>query len=139
MTIRTQTITIDTRGTGQMQSLTERVQQSIDASGCSAGIATVFVTHTTAAVIVSEYESGLIEDFPTAMERLVPEAGPFRHNQVNHDDNAHSHVRASLIGPSVTVPFDEGSLLLGTWQQIVLIDFDTHPRSRNVVIQVLGE
>ena len=139
MTIRTQTITIDTRGTGQMQNLTDRVQQAIDSSGCTSGIATVFVMHTTAAMVISEFETGLIEDFPSAIDRLVPERGPFRHNQLNHDDNAHSHVRSSLLGPSVTVPFDGGSLLLGTWQQIVLIDFDTHPRSRNVVIQVIGE
>ena len=139
MTIRTQTITIDTRGTGQMQNLTDRAQQAIDTSGCTTGIVTVFVAHTTAAVIISEYETGLIEDFPHAIERLVPEAGNFRHNQLNHDDNAHSHIRASILGPSVTVPFVGGSLLLGTWQKIVLIDFDTHPRSRNVVIQVQGE
>ncbi len=139
MTIRTQTVTIDTRGNGQMQNLTDRVQQAIDSSACTAGIATVFVTHTTAAVIVSEFETGLLEDFPGAVDRMVPESGEFRHNQLNHDDNAHSHVRASLLGPSVTIPFDGRSLRLGTWQQIVLIDFDTHPRSRKVVIQVMGE
>ncbi len=139
MTIKTQTITLDTRGSSQMQNLTERARQAITDSGCSTGIVTVFVAHTTAAVAVSEFESGLIDDLPDAIERLIPDDVTYRHNQINHDDNAHSHLRTTLLGPSVTIPFDQGNLLLGTWQQIVLIDFDTHPRTRNIVIQVMGE
>jgi len=115
------------------------VEAAIAASGCQEGIVTVFVAHTTAAVAISEYEPGLIDDFPAMLERLVPPDQGYRHNAINHDDNAHSHLRASLLGPSLTVPFDRGRLALGIWQRIVLIDFDTHPRSRQVVVQVLGE
>jgi secondary thiamine-phosphate synthase enzyme len=139
MTVRTQSITIDTRGSSQIHNLTSRASQAIADSGCTSGIVTVFVAHTTAAVCISEFEPGLIDDLPETFDRLVPADASYRHNQVNHDDNAHSHIRSTILGESVTVPFDNGRLLLGTWQQIVLIDFDTHPRSRTVVIQVMGE
>lgn len=139
MTIKTQMLTFDSRGSGHMQNLTPRAQGVIAESGCTSGVVTVFSAHTTAAVAISEFEPGLIDDLPAAIEQLIPEDGTYRHNQINHDDNAHSHIRTTLLGPSVTVPFAKGTLLLGTWQQIVLIDFDTHPRSRNVVIQVMGE
>ncbi len=139
MTINTRTITVETRGSSQMQNLTRRAQVAIVESGCVSGVVTVFAAHTTAAVAISEFEPGLIEDLPEVLDRLVPEHVVYRHNQLNHDDNAHSHIRTTLLGPSVTIPFAKGTLLLGTWQQIVLIDFDTHPRSRNVVIQVMGE
>ncbi len=139
MTVRTQTISVDTTGAGQMLNLTSLVQHEISRSGCFSGIVTVFVAHTTAAIVISEFEPGLIEDLPAAMDRLIPGNTGYRHNQINHDDNAHSHIQGSLMGPSVTVPFDQEKLVLGTWQQIVLIDFDTHPRTRSVVIQVMGE
>jgi secondary thiamine-phosphate synthase enzyme len=137
--IQTTRIQIQTRGRDEMRELTGEAQRAIDVSGCQAGVVTVFVAHTTAAVGIGEFEPGLITDLPATFDRLVPADISYRHNALNHDDNAHSHLRASLLGPSVTVPFDDGRLLLGAWQQIVLIDFDTHPRTRNVVVQVLGE
>ena len=139
MTIRTQTVTVETRGSGQMINLTPQAQDAIALSGYSSGTVMLFVSHTTAAIVISEFEPGLIEDLPRAIERIAPAAASYRHNLINHDDNAHSHILGSLLGPSETVPFDQGKLLLGTWQQIVLIELDTHPRSRSVVIQVSGE
>lgn len=137
--VRTERWEIQTRGGGEMHDLTPRVESAIAASGCQDGIVTVFVAHTTAAVAISEFEPGLIEDFPVMLERLIPADQGYRHDAINRDDNAHSHLRASLLGPSLTVPFDRGRLALGIWQRIVLIDFDTHPRARQVVVQVLGE
>jgi secondary thiamine-phosphate synthase enzyme len=139
MTITTQTITIETGGGGEMINLTPRAEEAIASSGCTSGLVTFFVTHTTAAVVVSEFEPGLVEDLPQAIQRLAPADAGYRHNQLNQDDNAHSHILGSLLGPSVTIPFDQRRLLLGTWQQIVLIELDTHPRRRSVVIQVIGE
>ncbi|MDI3341467.1 MAG: secondary thiamine-phosphate synthase enzyme YjbQ [Sphaerobacter sp.] len=136
--VRTTRIRVETHAPGDLHDLTPQVQEAVTASGYRAGIATVFVAHTTAAVAISEVEPGLRVDLPAMFERLVPADLPYRHNALNYDDNAHSHLRTSLLGPSLTVPFDEGRLLLGTWQRIVLLEFDTHPRSRQVVIQVLG-
>jgi secondary thiamine-phosphate synthase enzyme len=136
--VYTKRIQIATRGHDQMLDLTPQAQAALAESGLSEGIITVFVAHSTAAVTVSECEPGLIEDVRLVAERLAPEHERYRHNALNFDDNAHSHLRALVLGPSVTVPFADRALLLGTWQRIVLIDFDTHPRQRNVVIQVLG-
>ncbi len=138
MTIRTDRISIETQP-GQMFNLTGRAQRLIDSSGCGDGTVTLFVAHTTAAIVISEYEPGLIHDLPRELTRLMPAGRDYRHDQINHDDNAHSHILGSLLGPSVTVPFVEGNLALGTWQQIVLIELDTHPRTRSVVMQVMGE
>lgn len=137
--IRTHRAQVQTHGHDEMIDLTRAVQDVVDASGCAAGIAVVFVAHSTAAVTVSEYEPGLIDDIKETLERLAPVAAPSRHNTLNHDDNAHSHLRSSVVGPSLTIPFDRGRLALGTWQRVVLLDFDTHPRTRDVVIQIMGE
>lgn len=139
MTIDTRTITFDTRGSSQRLKLTQRVQQAVTDSGCVSGTATVFAAHTTVAIVISEFEHGILDDLSSVIERLVPEETTYRHNELGRDDNAHSHLRSTLLGASVTIPFSEGRLLLGRWQQVVLIDFDTHPRSRNVDIQVMGE
>ena len=98
-----------------------------------------FVRHTTAAIMIGEYEPGLIHDMPAYIEHLAPAGVDYRHNQVNHDDNAHSHLAGSVIGPSETVPVVDGRLVPGTWQQIILIELDPHPRQREVVIQVVGK
>jgi secondary thiamine-phosphate synthase enzyme len=129
---------VSTRGNDQMVDLTPLVRQAVAESECQAGIVTVFVAHSTAGVTVSEYEPGLIEDVKQVGERIAPAGCGYLHDRLNFDDNAHSHLRALVIGPSVTVPFERGEVLLGTWQRIVLIDFDTHPRMRTIVIQVLG-
>lgn len=137
--IQTSRIQVKTSGGNEMHNLTELVTGAIAGSGCRSGIVTVFVVHTTASVTISEYEPGLIADIGPALDRIAPPGTGYRHNALNHDDNAHSHLQSSIIGPSLVVPFDAGRLELGTWQRIVLIDGDTHPRDRQVVIQVMGE
>lgn len=102
-------------------------------------MATVFVTGSTAGLTTIEYEPGLVHDLSAAFERLYPKAMEYRHHETWNDDNGHSHVRASMLGPSLAVPFVDGELTLGTWQQIILVDFDTRPRSREFVIQMIGE
>lgn len=139
MTVHTHRITVETRGGNDMHDISGEAQRAIQQSGRRNGIVTVFVRHTTAAIMVGEYEPGLVHDFPAQIERIAPAIGSYRHNELNHDDNAHSHLVGSIMGPSETVPFTDGHLLLGTWQQIILLELDTHPRQREVVIQVVGE
>lgn len=136
--IRTEQIEVDTRP-DTMYDLTGDVQAAVDASGCRAGIAVIFVAHTTAAVTISEVEPGLMADIHEPLERIAPVDLPYKHNALHADDNAHSHLRATVLGHSLTVPFAGQRLTLGTWQRIVLLELDTHPRTRRVVIQVLGE
>ena len=139
MPVHTHTLTIETRGEIDMHDITSDVQQAVQQSGCKNGLVTVFVRHTTAAIMIGEYEPGLVHDFPAQVERLAPRNAQYRHNELNHDDNAHSHLVGSIMGPSETVPFTNGRLTLGTWQQITLLELDSHPRSREVVIQIIGE
>jgi secondary thiamine-phosphate synthase enzyme len=137
--IRTTRVQVQTRGDNEMVDLTEQVAGAVAESGCDAGTATVFVSHTTAAIMISEFEPGLIEDINHTLERIAPAGIPYRHNTLNYDDNAHSHLRSSVVGASLVVPFDDRRLVLGIWQRIILIDFDTHPRTREAVLQVMGE
>ncbi|MDW7981872.1 MAG: secondary thiamine-phosphate synthase enzyme YjbQ [Thermomicrobium sp.] len=130
---------VATRGGDQMLDVTAQVREAVRASGLRDGLVCVFVAHSTAAVSVSEYEPGLVQDLHAVAERLAPERGEYAHNRLNDDDNAHSHLRSLVIGPSVTVPLVDGGLTLGTWQRIVLLEFDTHPRTRTVWVQILGE
>ncbi|MFL5821970.1 MAG: secondary thiamine-phosphate synthase enzyme YjbQ [Solirubrobacteraceae bacterium] len=104
----------------------------------TAGVATAFATGSTVAITTMEYEPGGVSDLQELLERLIPQAGSYDHNRLNHDTNAHAHLRAALIGPSETVPFVDGHLTLGTWQQIVLLDFDDRPRTRTVTVQVVS-
>ncbi|MCS6924204.1 MAG: secondary thiamine-phosphate synthase enzyme YjbQ [Fimbriimonadales bacterium] len=131
--------TVATQGNDEMHDITGRVEQVILESGIVNGIATVFVVGSTAGITTIEYEPGLAEDMKTALERVAPRHAPYAHEARWHDDNGHSHIRASLIGPSVTVPVVGGRMTLGAWQQIVLIDFDTRPRNRTIHVQVIGE
>jgi secondary thiamine-phosphate synthase enzyme len=103
------------------------------------GIINVFVAGSTAAITTIEYEPGLRHDFPKMLSRIAPKDIQYRHDETWHDGNGHSHVRASLVGPSLTVPFSNGALILGTWQQIVMLEMDTRPRERVLTIQILGE
>jgi secondary thiamine-phosphate synthase enzyme len=119
--------------------LTTEVAKAVADSEIVSGIATVFVTGSTAGITTIEFEPGLVHDISTAFERLFPRDLHYRHHERWGDDNGHSHVRASMLGPSLTVPFRDGRLTLGTWQQIILVDFDTSPRTRNYVIQILGD
>jgi secondary thiamine-phosphate synthase enzyme len=139
MAILTTTITVSTRGDSQMIDLTPRVQAVLEEQRFREGQALVFVSGSTAALTTVEFEPGLQQDLPAAFERLAPRSLRYAHEQTWHDDNGHSHVRASLLGPSLAVPFKDGRLLLGTWQQITLIDFDTRPRRREIVVQLSGE
>ncbi len=136
--IVTDHITVPTRGDSHIVDITPLVTEVIRRHGMKEGQALVFVPGSTASVTTIELEEGLMKDFPDALERLVPRGIPYAHEEAWHDGNGHSHVRASLMGPSLTVPFRGGELLVGTWQQVVLVDFDVRPRHRDVVIQLIG-
>ncbi len=139
MTVRHLELRLSTRGNGEMHDVTDGVAESVRQSGVTDGTVTVFVPGSTAGITTIEFEPGLRQDFPAAMERLAPRDLPYEHDRTWHDGNGHSHVRASMIGPSVTVPVAAGRLLLGTWQQVVLVDFDNRARDRRVVVTVVGE
>jgi secondary thiamine-phosphate synthase enzyme len=138
--VKTEQIQVRTRGNCQVVDITTDVGKVVGSCGLTAGVVTLFHIGSTAGLTTTEYEPGLAEhDLKAAFERLAPAAGHYEHENTWHDDNGHSHVRASLLGPSLAVPFTDGRLTLGTWQQIILIDFDTRPRTRTVVCQILGE
>lgn len=119
--------------------VTKQTSDALRESELNNGIVNVFVAGSTAAVTTIEYEPGLRYDFPKMLSRIAPKDIQYRHDETWHDGNGHSHVRASLVGPSLTVPFSNGALLLGTWQQIVMLEMDTRPRERVLTIQILGE
>jgi secondary thiamine-phosphate synthase enzyme len=129
---------LETAGHGAIVDVTEGVARVVQVGGIERGVACVFVTGSTAAITTMEYEPGGVADLGTLLERLIPVAGRYEHNALNHDTNAYAHLRAALIGPSETIPIVDGELVLGTWQQIVLIDFDDRPRSRSVTVQLLS-
>lgn len=140
MAVKTVPLRIDMRGGTQMENVTKLVQDALAGAKLTAGIVTVFVKHTTASIMVIEDEPGIRADTKTFWDRTVPADPTWQHNTKNPgEDNGHSHLRGQLQGPSVTIPFSNGALLLGTWQQIVLIDFDTRARTRELIIQVMGE
>jgi len=139
MPIVTDTVAVATEGESQILDLTEKVQALVEKHAFREGQVLVFVPGSTAGVTTIEYEPGLLQDFPAALERIAPRDIPYEHEAAWHDGNGHSHVRASLLGPSITVPFKDGRLLLGTWQQVILVDFDNRPRRRALVVQLSGE
>jgi len=139
MTIINDTIQIDTGGNNDMIDLTGRLSMLLSKHELSNGHVIIFVSGSTAGLTTIEYEVGLKMDFASLMEKLAPKNAYYQHEETWNDGNGHSHIRASLLGPSLTIPFAKGSLLLGTWQQVVLVDFDTRPRSRAIVVQFLGE
>ncbi len=129
---------METPGNGHIVDLTQGVLSVVRTSGVQRGLVTVFATGSTVAVTTMEYEPGGVADLQGLLDRLIPAGGDYEHNRLNHDTNAHAHLRAAVIGPSETIPIVEGHLALGTWQQIVLIDFDDRPRQRTVTVQVLS-
>jgi secondary thiamine-phosphate synthase enzyme len=137
MTVDTKEFFLETRGRDDIRDITDQVASAVRSSRISSGVVTVFVAHSTAGVTTIEYESGAVSDLAHLIRRLVPEDPAYAHNRI--DDNAHSHLRAALIGPSLSVPFVNKTLILGTWQQIVLCDFDTSSRRRRVILQIVGE
>lgn len=139
MTVVTRTIERDTSGFTDVQDLTGEVVALLGESGLRSGTVTVFVSGSTGSVTTLEFEPGLVKDLPETFEKIAPMEKPYHHDAAWGDGNGFSHVRAALVGPSLTVPFADGSLLLGTWQQIVLLDFDNRARRRTVVVQIMGE
>ena len=119
--------------------ITAQVRTAVEESGLSTGVATLFVPGSTAAVTTMDYEPGLTKEFPRLLERVAPGDIAYEHQKTWHDDNGRSHVKASLVGPSLSVPFVQGRLTLGTWQQIVFLELDTKARKREVVVQIIGE
>lgn len=122
-----------------MLDITSSVQNVIVKSGIKSGTCTIFCPGSTGAITTIEYEGGLLQDFPQAMERIAPMNAVYQHHLRWHDGNGHSHIRASVVGPSLTVPFIDGHLILGTWQQITFVDFDTKSRVRNIQVMIIGE
>jgi secondary thiamine-phosphate synthase enzyme len=139
MFINSKTIQIQTNKENEIVDITNRVYNAVRESGQLNGIVTVFVKGSTAAITTIEYEPGLVKDFPDLISKLAPKNIRYAHDDTWHDGNGHSHVRASLIGPSITIPFIDGNLVLGTWQQIVFIEMDIRPRERTIILQILGE
>lgn len=135
----TKTFEISTDGQGDAKDITRNVAAAVSASTVRAGTATVFLTGSTAGVTTIEFEPGAVADLDGVFERLAPRDGQYDHHLRWGDDNGSSHVRAALLGPSLTVPFIDGRLTLGTWQQVVLLEFDTRPRTREIVVQIVGE
>ena len=128
---------LETPGNGHIVDLTEGVARVLRTSGIQRGLLTAVANGATVAVTTMEYERGGVSDLQSLLDRLIPAAGEYQHNRLNHDTNAHAHLRAAIIGPSETVPVVDGEMVLGTWQQLVLIDFDDRPRTRTVTVNVL--
>ncbi|MEW5802332.1 MAG: secondary thiamine-phosphate synthase enzyme YjbQ [bacterium] len=139
MPVITRNFTLETKGNTQILEITHQVKRQILDSGLSSGIAVIFVAGSTAGITTIEYESGAINDLGAAIERLIPVSIHYEHDARWGDGNGYAHVRAALMGASLTVPFQSKRVLLGTWQQIVLLDFDNRPRSREVIVQIIGE
>jgi len=135
--VRNSEFRISTRGDAEIIDITDRVQAAVAESGTERGQTTAFVRGSTAAITTMEYEPGGIRDLQALLDRLIPVRGDYEHNRLNHDTNSHAHQRASILGSSEVVPVEGGRLALGTWQQLVLIDFDDRPRERTVVVQVV--
>jgi secondary thiamine-phosphate synthase enzyme len=138
--VRTEEIKVKTRGNCHVVDITERVAEAVSESGLVEGMVTLFNIGSTAGITTTEYEPGLVNhDVEALFERIAPQAGRYEHEETWHDDNGHAHVRASLLGPSLSVPVVAGRLTLGTWQQIILVDFDTRPRTRTIICQIIGQ
>jgi secondary thiamine-phosphate synthase enzyme len=139
LVVKTNTVQIKSKGENYIIDITQQIAGCIKKSEIQSGIISGFVMGSTAAVTTIEYELGLKHDFPAMLSRIAPKDIGYQHDNTWHDRNGHSHVRASLVGPSLTIPFRNHGLLLGTWQQIVLLEMDTKPRQRDVIIQIMGE
>jgi secondary thiamine-phosphate synthase enzyme len=138
MAVHSGLLRLSTAGNGEIVEITPGVLSVVRTSGAQVGLVSVFATGSTVAVTTMEYEPGGVADLRALLDRLIPAGGDYEHNRLNHDTNAHAHLRAAVIGPSETVPLVGGRLVLGTWQQIVLIDFDNRPRTRTVTIHVVS-
>lgn len=137
--VSTHSFEVSSKGEDDMLDITGSVRDAVAAARLSKGLATIFVLGSTAAVTTIEYEPGLTKDFPRTLDRVAPKGVAYEHEKRWHDGNGRSHVKASLVGPSLTVPIVDGALALGEWQQIVVAEFDLRPRNRKVVVQLIGE
>jgi len=139
MTVKSSSIQLSTRGDADIHDITEEVARQVDQSGLQNGTVTIFCPSSTSALTTIEYESGALSDLKRLFNEIVPPDREYAHNARWGDGNGHSHVRAALLGPSLTIPFVNGGLTLGTWQQIIYVDFDNRPRRRELVLQFIGE
>ncbi|MGA3198574.1 MAG: secondary thiamine-phosphate synthase enzyme YjbQ [Halobacteriota archaeon] len=139
MTTKTEHITIDTTAGVQVIDITSEVRDLLAKSDFQEGLVTVFVPGSTATVTTIEYEPGLVADMTKALDRIAPRNGHYEHDQRWHDGNGHSHIRAAFLKPSVTIPFSNNALMLGTWQQLVFIELDVRPRNRTIIVQFIGD
>jgi len=139
MDVVTASIEVQTSGFGDTVDITSDVNTELLHSGIRDGIVTVFVSGSTAAVTTIEYESGVVRDLQSAFDRMIPMDIPYKHDQRWQDGNGFSHVRSALLGPSITIPVQEGNMMLGTWQQLVLVDFDNSHRQRSLILQIIGQ
>ncbi len=139
MTVESQELRFRTHHEGEILDITDQTQRVIESSRMRSGVAVLFVLGSTGAITTIEYEPGLLADLPEALERLAPKDASYEHEKRWHDGNGHSHIRASMIGPDLSVPFRDKKLTLGTWQQIVFLELDVRPRDRTVIVQLVGE
>ncbi|MFC2133452.1 secondary thiamine-phosphate synthase enzyme YjbQ [Bacteroidota bacterium] len=139
MQIKTLSFEVSTRGHNDIIDITPKVENLLSESGLLEGSALVFAPGSTAGITTIEYEPGLLKDYPQFMEKLIPSNVTYQHDETWHDGNGFSHIRAALQGASFTVPFSAGRLLLGTWQQIILLDFDNRSRERKIIVQLMGQ
>ncbi|KAG0510997.1 MAG: secondary thiamine-phosphate synthase enzyme YjbQ [Nitrosopumilaceae archaeon] len=139
MIVKTMTVKIKSKGENDVINITDQTSKALHESEIMNGTVTLFVSGSTGALTTIEYEPGLMKDFPDMLERIAPRNIEYGHEKMWHDGNGHSHVKASLIGPSLAIPFKNKELLLGTWQQIVFVELDTRSRERNIVLQIMGQ
>ena len=139
MKLVTKKVHFRTQGNSEIIDLTTTVEKYLESANLSSGLVNLFIPGATGGLTTMEYEPGLIDDLRETFERIAPEKIRYSHNLTHNDKNAHSHIRASLIGPSLSIPFENAALQLGKWQQIVFIDFDNRPRRREVILQIIGE
>ena len=139
MSVSTQILTLTTRGNADIQDITQQISRTIAESGLKNGIVVIFCPSSTSALTTIEFESGALSDLKRLFDEIISPNREYAHNARWHDGNGHSHVRAALLGPSLTIPFVNGELTLGTWQQVIHVDFDVRPRKRKLILQLMGE
>jgi secondary thiamine-phosphate synthase enzyme len=137
--VHTHTYNFDSAGSGTIVDLTDQMKLAVDQSGIHSGTITAFIPGSTGGITTIEYEPGLLQDIPELLEKIVPSDRTYHHDETWQDGNGFSHLRAALIGPDVTVPFNASELMLGTWQQVVFLDFDNRPRQRQIIFQIVGD
>ena len=139
MTVKTASISLSTEGNADIRDITDQLATAVSKSGLTSGVATIFCPSATSALTTIEFEGGALSDLQRLFDEIVPLNRKYAHNQRWHEGNGHSHVRAALLGPSLTIPFVDGQLTLGTWQQVIYVDFDNRPRQRKLIVQLIGE